>query len=105
MRSPCSALPFLWHSASAQVQKRSPNSAAGNPEADFERYLEVRSLAVLDVATGVDHFKPFQVLDALVRFSQRIVDGVLDAAGGRADQFDFLVGVMVTHGDLLGVLD
>ena len=103
MRSPRSALPFLWHSASAQVQKRSPNSAAGNAEADFECDLEMRSLAVLDVAAGLDHFKLFQMFDALVGFGQRVVDGVFDAGGGRADQLDFLVRVMVTHGDLLGV--
>jgi hypothetical protein len=43
------------------------------------------------------------MLDALVGFGQRVVDGVFDAAGGRTDQLDFLVRVMVTHNDLLGM--
>jgi hypothetical protein len=38
------------------------------------------------------------VLDALVGFGQGIVDRVFDAGGGRANQFDFLVSVMITLG-------
>jgi hypothetical protein len=40
--------------------------------------------------------KPLQVLDALVGLGQGIVDGVLDAGWGRAHQFDFFVGVMIS---------
>jgi hypothetical protein len=41
------------------------------------------------------------VFDAFGRFSQGVVDRIFNAAGGRANQFDFLVGVMVRHGVLL----
>jgi len=50
--------------------------------------------AVLDVPAGIHHLEPFQMLDALRRFGEGVVDGVLDAGLGRADQFDLLVGVL-----------
>ncbi|MNL56797.1 hypothetical protein D3C87_1803160 [compost metagenome] len=53
--------------------------------------------------TRFDDFKPFHVLETFTGLGQCVVDRVFDTAGGRADQFDFLVGVMVSHGVLLRV--
>ena len=54
----------------------------------------MRDLAVDDVTAGFGNLEPLDVLDALAALGNRVIDGILDAGGGRTDQFDFLVGVM-----------
>jgi ElaB/YqjD/DUF883 family membrane-anchored ribosome-binding protein len=41
------------------------------------------------------------MLDGLAGLGERVVDGVFDATGGRANQLDFLVRVVVSHSVLL----
>ncbi|RMN76990.1 CbsD/ElaB super protein [Pseudomonas cannabina pv. alisalensis] len=78
--------------------KGSAVSAVGNAEADFQGDLEMRNFAVFDVATGFGHFKPFHMAEAFAGFGQRIVDGIFDGGGGRADDFNFFVRVVIGHG-------
>lgn len=72
-------------------------SAIGDTEPYFQGHLVMADGAVLDVPAGIHHLEPFQMLDALRRFGEGVVDGVLDAGLGRADQFDLLVGVVIGH--------
>jgi hypothetical protein len=79
-------------------RESSARSAILNPEANVQGDLIVRNLALSDVASGFQHFEPLQMLDALGGFSDCIIDRVFDGGGRRADQLDFLVGMVISHG-------
>ena len=58
-------------------------------------------VVVHDMAAGFCHFEPFKVLDAFAGFGQSVLDSVFNGGGGRSDDFDFLVRVMIpTAGSL-----
>jgi hypothetical protein len=84
----------LWQSASVKVQQ----SAIRNSETDVQRDLIVRNFAISDVTTGIQHLEPLQELDAFGGFSDCVIDRVFDGGGRRADQLDFLVRMVISHG-------
>src|SRR5690606_30461700 len=59
------------------------------------------NLAIDDMSAGLGDLEPFGQAQRLGGLGERVVDRVLDAAGGRADQLDLLVGVMIRHVSLL----
>src|SRR5690606_11536886 len=73
-------------------------SAIAQAKADLQRDLIVADLAILDMATSVDHFEPVHVTYALGALGLRVFDGIFDAGTSRADDLDLLVGVVVGHG-------
>src|SRR5688572_6960115 len=65
-------------------------------KADLEGYLIVRNLAVLDVPSGFNDFKPIHVPNGLAGQFDGRADGILNAGLGRADDFKNLVN-MIFH--------
>ncbi len=57
-------------------------SAVANAEADRDVDLEVRHLAVDDIAAGLDHLEPVHVAHALGSFGQCVGYGIIDADTG-----------------------
>jgi hypothetical protein len=66
-------------------------------ESDFEHNLVVSHFIVDDVTAHLRHFEPLHILDRLAALGQGILYGILYAAGGRSDNFNLLVGVMISH--------
>ncbi|MNO09899.1 hypothetical protein D3C81_2334190 [compost metagenome] len=50
------------------------------------------------MATGIDHLEPLKMLDALACLGQGVVDRLFNGGRRGADEFDFLVGVVIRHG-------
>lgn len=63
------------------------------PEADLERDLEVRHLAIDDMPARIGHFIPVHVLDRQRRLGNGIAYGLIAALRRRANQLDQLVSV------------
>src|SRR4029077_19926310 len=62
-------------------------------EADFQADLEVRDLAVGDLAADLRHLEPVQVAQGLRGPADRVADGRLDAVRGRSDGLVYRGGV------------
>src|ERR1700704_998914 len=86
-----------WRAATARTLVRL------HGEADLERHLIVRDLAVFHMATRLHDLEPSQMSNRLVGAADRSADGILDAGLGRAHEFDDFVD-MVLLGGLLASL-
>jgi hypothetical protein len=60
-------------------------------EPHLQRDLPVRHLIFVDVTAGFDDLKPAEIFDGFARAFERGVNGVLDAFGGRAGEFDVFI--------------
>nr|GFC68401.1 hypothetical protein [Tanacetum cinerariifolium] len=100
---------FIGHTPSSGAFKRnrplvisgpsqSPRVRVHERRAHFDGHLKVSHFPVLDVPAGLQHFEPLHELDALGGLGNRILDRIIGAGGRRADQFEHLVGVVISHG-------
>lgn len=62
----------------------------GDTVADLQNHLVLGDLAVLDVATHLDHLEPGDLLFGAT-VGDGVVDGIGDAVRRDADEFDFLI--------------
>src|ERR1035437_8315110 len=63
-------------------------------EADFDGYLPVIHLSLVDIAARFDHLEPAQVLDGLVRALNGPGNSVLDGSRRGAGEFDEFTDVV-----------
>jgi hypothetical protein len=63
-------------------------------EADFDGYLPVMHLSLVNVAARFDHLEPAQVLDGFVCALNGLVNGILNGSAGGAGEFDELVDLV-----------
>jgi hypothetical protein len=78
--------------------KSSAGSAIGDAKPNVQGDLIVRNFAVLDVPTSLKHLEPFHVFDAFGSFGNGVGNRVVNRGRRRANQFDFLVGMVISHG-------
>ena len=62
--------------------------------------LPVSHLTLLKMGAGLDNLKPAKVFLGERSFGNSILDGILNAEGGRTDEFDFLIGV-IAHDSII----
>ena len=87
--------PVTWHPHGRQplATESGGRSRLLEREADLERNLPVRDLAVGDVTAGFGHLEPVDVAHRLVRLGNSLLHRVLDADGRGTGQFQQLVDV------------